>query len=117
MDNIMIERLIDVAINSRIDAEPFGLSVVEAMAMETPVLVHASGGPAETVIDGETGCHFHDISVHGFASALKRALQDRNRWCDMGRNARLHVMNGFTVTKEVDRYLDIIGPRILKINK
>ncbi|MGH8625214.1 MAG: glycosyltransferase family 4 protein [Gammaproteobacteria bacterium] len=105
--------VIDVAINSRINPEPFGLSVVEAMAMERPVLVHASGGPAETVIDGETGWHFHDISVHGIASALKRVLQDRNRWCDMGHNARLHVMNGFTATKEVDRYLNIIGPRIL----
>lgn len=103
---------IDVAINSRIDAEPFGLSVIEAMSMETPVLVHACGGPAETVIDGKTGWHFHDVSVEGIAAALRRVLQDRKRWDEMGHNARQHVLNGLTAVQEVDRYLNIIGPRI-----
>ena len=49
--------LVDVAVNSRIDPEPFGLSAIEAMAMRRPVLVHALGGPKETVVDGETGWH------------------------------------------------------------
>lgn len=103
---------IDVAINSRIDAEPFGLSVIEAMSMETPVLVHAFGGPAETVIDGETGWYFHDISVEGIVAALRRVLQERNRWEKMGHNARQHALNGLTAVQEVDRYLNIIGPRV-----
>ncbi len=103
--------VMDVAINSRIGPEPFGLSAVEAMFMATPVLVHALGGPAETVIDGETGWHIHGMSVERIVAALRRVLQDRERWEEMGRNARRHAMNGFTAAQEIDRYLNIIRAR------
>src|SRR5690606_20743736 len=54
---------LDVAVNSRVDAEPFGLSVIEAMAMERPVLAHALGGPTETIEDGITGWHVEGPGV------------------------------------------------------
>ncbi|MBC7224879.1 MAG: glycosyltransferase family 4 protein, partial [Anaerolineae bacterium] len=37
-------------------AEPFGRVLVEAMAMERPVVAYADGGVPEVVSDGETGC-------------------------------------------------------------
>ncbi|MHC4974172.1 MAG: glycosyltransferase family 4 protein [Planctomycetota bacterium] len=36
-------------------SEPFGLVAVEAQACGTPVIATRRGGPAETVVDGETG--------------------------------------------------------------
>ena len=68
---------IDIAVNSRITPEPFGLSVVEAMMMGRPVLVHALGGPAETVVDGVTGWHVNDPSAESFAAGIERALSDQ----------------------------------------
>ncbi|EME26629.1 alpha-1,3/alpha-1,6-mannosyltransferase [Galdieria sulphuraria] len=35
--------------------EHFGIVPLEAMAMKKPVIAHNSGGPKETIIDGETG--------------------------------------------------------------
>lgn len=41
--------------------EDFGLMPVEAMAVGTPVVVNATGGAAESVLDGRTGVHVHDV--------------------------------------------------------
>lgn len=35
--------------------EPFGLSVIEAMAAGTPIITTGRGGTGETVIEGKTG--------------------------------------------------------------
>ena len=98
--------MMDVVINSRVDAEPFGLSVVEAMMMGRPVVVHAHGGPAETVIDGVTGWHVFDPSVGGWQSALERVLADRGRWPDMGKAAREHAAENFSLMKQAEGYLE-----------
>ncbi len=102
----------DVAINSRVDAEPFGLSVVEAMMMGRPVAVHALGGPAETVRDGETGWHVHDASTHGWTAALQRILADRPHWRAWGEAARTHALERFTLAAQADRYLAIVREQL-----
>ncbi|MEM1211453.1 MAG: glycosyltransferase family 4 protein [Planctomycetota bacterium] len=94
----------DVAVNSRVDPEPFGLSVVEGLMMGVPTLVHALGGPAETVSDGMTGWHITDPSVPGFEAGLTRVLADRQRWPEMGRAARVEALKRFSVGAQVDRY-------------
>ena len=99
---------IDVAINARPDPEPFGLSVVEAMMMRTPVLVHALGGPAETIVDGVTGWHVHAATVDAFADGLRRALIDQPRWAEMGEAARQQALQRFTLDHSVDHYIRIV---------
>lgn len=99
---------IDLPINSRIDPEPFGLSVIEAMMMGRPILVHALGGPAETVIDGQTGWHLTDPSVEGWTAALRRALDDRTCWDTMGQQAHVHAMQHFSMAAQTQRYLDAL---------
>ncbi|MGO3662364.1 glycosyltransferase [Microbacterium gubbeenense] len=53
--------------------EDFGIIPVEAMAAGTPVLVNATGGAVESVVDGVTGAHVHDWS----SDAELRAAVDR----------------------------------------
>jgi glycosyltransferase involved in cell wall biosynthesis len=52
--------------------EDFGIAPIEAMAAGKPVVAIRRGGPAETVIDGQTGVLFDDQSVAGLAAALDR---------------------------------------------
>lgn len=107
-DPVANYRLIDISINARVDPEPFGLSVIESMMMRRPILVHALGGPAETVLDGETGWHVHDPSPESFAAGLRRALDARADWPRLGERAREHAIERFSKEVYADRYMEVL---------
>jgi glycosyltransferase involved in cell wall biosynthesis len=68
--------------------EPFGLVVVEAMALGIAVVVSDSGGPAEIVEDGVSGLHFRTGDPASLAAAVERLLADvalRRRLAEAGR--------------------------------
>lgn len=98
----------DVIVNARIDPEPFGLSVIEGMMMGKPLLVHALGGPAETVIDGADGWHVDDPAPAGFEQGIRRAMADRARWPAIGRQAAAHARESFTHVQAARRILAIM---------
>lgn len=104
----------DVVVNSRIDPEPFGLSVVEAMVMGKPVYAHAAGGPGETVIDGSTGWLIAEPSRQAFSDGLRRVLSDRSKWPQMGILAREHGRANFSSAAMVDRLLAIIDREVAR---
>lgn len=101
--------LCDVIANVRLDPEPFGLSVIEGMLMGKPALVHALGGPAETVPDGTAGWHVAAPTVEAFAGGLDRAYRDRARWPSMGDAARRHALAHFTHREAARRILAIVA--------
>lgn len=102
-------KLCDVVVNSRLDPEPFGLSVIEGMMLGKPVLAHKAGGPGETVLDGVTGWHIHGPDRAAFVEALRRMLADRPRLAEIGRAARAHALAHFTSDRMVERLVGIIG--------
>lgn len=59
--------------------EPLGLSVLEALAIERPVVGFAGGGLPEIVQHGETGWLVPERSAAALASALSEAASDRGR--------------------------------------
>jgi glycosyltransferase involved in cell wall biosynthesis len=73
------------------DREPFGIVLVEAMALGKPVVAGAAGGPAEIITDGENGL----LSPYGDAGALARAvaryLDDRAFAARTGAAARVRA--------------------------
>lgn len=100
--------VMDFSINSRIDPEPFGLSVIESMMMGVPVLAHALGGPAETVVDGSTGWHLRDPSVEHIAKALDRVMSERDRWPALSQQARRHALDNFSTPVLAEKYCRIV---------
>lgn len=80
-------------------AEPFGLSVVEAMACGTPVIAFARGSMPELIQDGKNGFLVHDVEQ---ARAAVEAIPTIDR-----RICRQHVEQRFTVARMVDDYLRV----------
>jgi glycosyltransferase involved in cell wall biosynthesis len=52
--------------------EDFGIIPVESQAAGRPVVVFGRGGGTETVIDGQTGIHFHSQTADSLIEALDR---------------------------------------------
>jgi glycosyltransferase involved in cell wall biosynthesis len=61
--------------------EAFGNAVLEAMALQTPVIVADRSAPAEFVRDGVTGLHYEADNPEALAAAIRRILRDP----DLGR--------------------------------
>lgn len=79
--------------------EPFGLSVIEAMACGTPVIAYRRGSMSELIDDGVTG-----FLVDDFDQAV--AAIDRIEEIDRAA-CRRHVADQFTVDRMADRYLEL----------
>ena len=58
------------------DREPFGIVVVEAMALSKPVIAGAAGGPSEIITDGQDGLLVPFDDVLALANALARFVDD-----------------------------------------
>jgi glycosyltransferase involved in cell wall biosynthesis len=52
--------------------EDFGIVPVEAQACGRPVVAYSRGGALETVVDGETGVLFNDLTASSLIAALDR---------------------------------------------
>ena len=80
------------------EREPFGLVVVEAMAAARPVVVPASGGPAE-IADGDCGVLYPAGDLDSCARALVHVLGDRRRALEMGDRGRQRARERFEAAR------------------
>ncbi len=91
--------------------EPFGLSVVEAMAHGVPVVAARGGAHVETV--GDDGILFAPGDVSAAARALVELATDRTRRLEVGAALRLRQRHQFSLVGHVDRlerlYRDVIA--------
>lgn len=81
---------------SGLDAEGFGIALLEAAATELPVIAGLSGGIADAVADGETGRLVPPTDVAAATEAVRGLLTNSEcaqRW---GRNGRQRVRERFT---------------------
>ena len=58
-------------------SEPFGLSIVEGMALGKPVVASDSGGPLEIIEDSTSGVLFRTGDASALAESLCRLLGDQ----------------------------------------
>jgi glycosyltransferase involved in cell wall biosynthesis len=102
-----VYRGLDVVVHASTKAEPFGLSVLEAMACGRPVVVSGAGGVRELVTDGEQGLTHPPGDVDALASAIASLLDDPARCERLGASGRRTAVTLFDRARLGDALADI----------
>ena len=89
--------------------EPFGRSIIEAMAAGVPAVATRSGGPAEIVDDGRTGLLLPPRRPGLWAARVGDLLDSPERLEAMGRAARLEAHRRFGSERHADRVMAVYG--------
>ena len=86
------------------EQESFGLSALEAMACEVPVVASRVGGLPEVITDGETGFLHPPADLDGMASSAVRLLTDDALHQRVARAGRRLVETKFCADEIVPQY-------------
>ncbi|MDP2469921.1 MAG: glycosyltransferase [Candidatus Palauibacterales bacterium] len=104
----------DVVVHSSSQAEPLGRVIMEAIALEKPVIATDGGGVPEMVRDGSSGSLVPPGDERSMAVALRSVLDDPERAAKMAATARQQARRRFsartfvqTLESEYDRILGI----------
>jgi len=87
--------------------EHFGIVPVEAGLAKTVVLACNSGGPMETIIDGETGFLLPQVPEE-WAKVILALLQNPDKIETMGEKAKEHVLKNFSNKLFVSQLNDFV---------
>lgn len=87
--------------------EAFGVVSLEAQAMELPVIGFKSGGFPETLVEGKTGFLVEDQDVVAMAAAVEKLINNSELLQQMGKQARIHVLQNFSFEKTTKKFLDL----------
>ncbi|HVZ58894.1 MAG TPA: glycosyltransferase [Patescibacteria group bacterium] len=101
--------------------EPFGMSVIESLAVGTPVIAYARGSMPEIILDGKVGFLVNpspqdkkgDFIIkktgeEGIREAIERLYAlSPEEYLRMRQNARDHVLGHFTVERMVNNHMEV----------
>jgi len=87
--------------------EPFGRAVVEAMAVQLPVIGTRSGGVPEIVVEGKTGLLVPPGDQRELAAALVRLARDAELRRSMGQAGRARATDLFDVNRTAQRVQEV----------
>ena len=94
----------DMVAAPAIASEPFGLTVVEAMAAARPVVASRVGGQQFTVVDGLTGLLCQPDDPVDLAEKLSTLLDSAELRLAMGNAARRRFLAEYAWDVVIDRY-------------
>ena len=93
--------------------EPFGMSLVEAMACHLPCVAFQAGGPIEIIEQEKTGVLVpRERGSRGFAEALIRILKAPDTAFEMGNAARGSVERRFSWERIAGDFLDFCSEEV-----
>lgn len=89
------------------DLESYGKVNIEAMACGKPVVSTNRGGPAETVLDGETGYLVNPGDVTAMAQRVLQLLHNPAEQARLGANGRNRALKTFSLAESTRQYVTI----------
>ena len=88
-------------------SESFGLTALEAMACEVPVIATRVGGIPELVVDGECGYLFEIGDVEGMSAASVRILRNDSERERLGKQGREIAVSRFRTDMIIPQYEEL----------
>lgn len=112
--------LADVVVSASTEPEGFGRVIVEAQAMERPIVATNHGGARETVVPGLTGWLVPPGDPPALATAIGDALAlDEDARASFGRHARAQVAAGYTrelmCARTIEVYEELLFPETASV--
>ncbi|MCO6453222.1 MAG: glycosyltransferase family 4 protein [Caldilineales bacterium] len=89
------------------EPEPFGRTVIEAMAAGLPVVAANSGALPDIVADGETGLVVRPGDAETQAEAIGRLLANLETAASMGQAGRVVAQTRYSVATQVKQMVDL----------
>jgi len=89
------------------DNEPFGIVIIEAMALGKPVVAGDSGGPQEIITEETDGLLAPYEDARALAQQIRRYLNDSDFAANVGRAARKRAL-GFSPKRYAARFVQAI---------
>lgn len=87
--------------------ESFGLSALEALACEVPVIATRVGGLPEVILDGETGFLVEVGDTQTMADRAAEILSDQDKQQTMGRRGREYAVERFNTERVIPQYVEL----------
>ena len=87
--------------------EPFGLAIIEAMAMQVPVVATEVGGPSEIVRSGEDGLLLPPRKPEAWAAAISNMIGRPDLRAEMARKGRARATGMFGREAHVNAVLAV----------
>lgn len=92
-------RALDIVVHASTKPEPFGMTIIEAMACERPVVVSSIGGAQELFVEGVSGLGHPAGDERELAAAIDRLVSDPTLRRKIARQAREHVSLHFPIAE------------------
>jgi glycosyltransferase involved in cell wall biosynthesis len=87
--------------------EPFGISIIEAMACEVPVVTTNVYGPKEIITNGHDGLMVPPDDVVALGEAIQTLLSNETFREQMGKNARKTVKKRFSIKNHTKQLIEM----------
>lgn len=92
----------DIVLHTSVEAEPFGLVVLEAMALRKPLVSTTIGGPRDIVLEGVTGFLTPAGDSDALAHRVLQLLADPQLMRSMGVAGYQRLAQSFTAKRNVE---------------
>ncbi|MBD1429766.1 glycosyltransferase family 4 protein [Sphingobacterium litopenaei] len=99
---------VDIIVNGRRNAEPFGISIAEALGAGKPVIAYHLGGPSEMIFDNLNGWLVKTPDTNGYLEAFNRSFRMKNEWKNIKEN-NISKSIQFSVETNCKKFLSILN--------
>lgn len=103
---------LDILVHASIKPEPFGRTVIEAMACGVPVVASGAGGILETVQAGKNGLLYPPGDVLSMTSEVRKLLADQEMRVALAKEGHKNFQRDFSIQKHVDRISEVYSELI-----